>query len=881
MNKKLLILFVIAFGLALPAAARASFSFSGLSAFPPASTCGDFEYTVSGQINLDDLVSSPLPGVEVSLYEVEESTLLVSAQTDQDGYYEFLCVGAGSYEIVPALPGYSFSPPSIFLIIENAGSGDHNFSASAAEETYSISGLVVDNALEPLSGAKISFTSEPPGSFDLSGESGVLSSFDISGVVTRENMQPLPGTRIAYARNTPAGEVFTDEQGAYIIPGLNQGTYTLTPSKAEYDFTPASAEVTVNASLGNGNANFSAAPKTYLISGRVAGPGGGGVSGVLLSLDTGQTQLSGADGLYEFTNLPAGSYTVSASLPHYTFEPPSQTALVGGGQDALNINFTASLREYTVSGRVVYFQGDQKQPLPGVLVQPAAGESATSASNGAFELLLKAGAHSLTLSKPEFTFSNPVTFQLSGDLNLGDLTGVQITYAFSVKVMDEDGSPLPEAEVLYSGPASGALLYDEASESFRVSGLSAGTYTLTPALDEYEFEPPARALVLANGTISPQPVPPFVGQALLYQITGQVLDQDQNPLENVVVRYTKNSTSGAVETDAEGRYRIPSVGAGTYTISAEKDEYEFQPLTAQVIVGKSAGNGEQDFVGSPKKYILGGAVYAGVGSGKYTTPAQGVLVKVLDTSEQTQTAANGGYSFSLPAGEYTLVVEQAGFTVTPVQIQVELRSNTSGKDFYITFVQNLPLLFSPPDSLIYRDDFTRDNGWQPVYNGSGSVYFDSERYVLHHNDANQFMASLMPSAYAAAPTPNGYSVQATITKGAGDRIRCGLVFDWVSNADFTYFVIRPEDGTWAVYRYASGYTLLGSGGSASIRPNLEPNTLKVVRTQSEIILYANGIEIGRLSQPRTGPGTVGLQLTVYSSTPGVAYFDNFEYRRVP
>ena len=72
--------------------------------------------------------------------------------------------------------------------------------------------------------------------------SRVFSFYSVSGRVTDGGGQPLAGVTVyAGAGRT----VTTDGDGAYTITGLTAGTYTLTPSKDGYTFSPASLTVTV------------------------------------------------------------------------------------------------------------------------------------------------------------------------------------------------------------------------------------------------------------------------------------------------------------------------------------------------------------------------------------------------------------------------------------------------------------------------------------------------------------------------------------------------------------------------------------------------------------------------------------------------------------
>ncbi|MFQ5435052.1 MAG: carboxypeptidase regulatory-like domain-containing protein [Anaerolineae bacterium] len=79
-------------------------------------------------------------------------------------------------------------------------------------------------------------------------------------------------------------------------------------------------------------------PPTYAISGQVL-DNGSPVSGVTLSLNTGAVTTTDANGRYQFSTLPAGTYTITPAKTGYTFIPTSRTVTLP--PDAANVDFTA------------------------------------------------------------------------------------------------------------------------------------------------------------------------------------------------------------------------------------------------------------------------------------------------------------------------------------------------------------------------------------------------------------------------------------------------------------------------------------------------------------------------------------------------------------
>jgi hypothetical protein len=138
----------------------------------------------------------------------------------------------------------------------------------------------------------------------------------------------------------------TDSDGNFSFSGAANGTYTLTPSLANYTFNPVSVVVVINgANITDTNfvATSTGGADTYSISGTVTGAvqsdvkitlSGGGVSG---------TVMAGSDGTYTFANLLDGySYIITPSLSGYAFTPGYSTVTLSGA-NAANNDFVSSL----------------------------------------------------------------------------------------------------------------------------------------------------------------------------------------------------------------------------------------------------------------------------------------------------------------------------------------------------------------------------------------------------------------------------------------------------------------------------------------------------------------------------------------------------------
>jgi hypothetical protein len=154
-----------------------------------------------------------MAGVTVNLSGAATAT----TTTDGSGNYVFGGLANGTYTVTPVMAGYAFTPLSRTVTVRDASFTGQDFEGTAiVVGAYSISGAVVTSRGLPLSGVIIILT----------------------------------GASTATAT--------TDAAGSYTIGGLSNGTYTVTPGKSGYRFTPLSRTVSVSGGNVTGQ-NFTGA----------------------------------------------------------------------------------------------------------------------------------------------------------------------------------------------------------------------------------------------------------------------------------------------------------------------------------------------------------------------------------------------------------------------------------------------------------------------------------------------------------------------------------------------------------------------------------------------------------------------------------------------
>jgi PKD domain/Carboxypeptidase regulatory-like domain/Ig-like domain CHU_C associated len=164
--------------------------------------------------------------------------------------------------------------------------------------------------------------------------------YTISGRAIDAGGAGIGGVTISLSGSQTASRM-TDNDGNYSFGNLPTGSYTITPAKSRYTFSPEN-EIISNLSSSE-TANFTGTVEPFSIAGRVT-INDEGLSGVTITLGGSVSQVTDTDqsGNYQFTNLQAGgNYTITPTKTNYTFTPQNPTfSNLNGNQVAI---FSASI----------------------------------------------------------------------------------------------------------------------------------------------------------------------------------------------------------------------------------------------------------------------------------------------------------------------------------------------------------------------------------------------------------------------------------------------------------------------------------------------------------------------------------------------------------
>ena len=164
---------------------------------------------------------------------------------------------------------------------------------------------------------------------------GDVDHYAISGQVTDGSGNPISGV---YVSDNVGHHIFTPGNGNYVLNPLLPGTYTVTPAKSGYSFSPPSLSVTVPPNATG--QNFTATQLTYSIAGKVTDSSGNPLSGVNVSDNVGHNITTASNGNYVLNPLLPGTYTVTPAKSGYAFSPLTRTVTVP--PDATGQDFTAT-----------------------------------------------------------------------------------------------------------------------------------------------------------------------------------------------------------------------------------------------------------------------------------------------------------------------------------------------------------------------------------------------------------------------------------------------------------------------------------------------------------------------------------------------------------
>lgn len=476
----------------------------------------DVIYIPTSTYSIAGAIAGPgAAGATVNLSGSSTATMV----SDSSGNFSFSGLPNGTYTLSVAATGYSYSPATQQATIQNGHVLGLTF---ASQATYTITGTI-------------------------SGGGGANATVNLTG--------------------TGTATVTANSLGAYSFTGLANGSYTVTPSKIGYTFTPISQGVTVSGA--NATANFSSTALTYTITGVISGAGGANAT-VNLTGATTATVTADSSGAYSFIGVVSGSYTVTPSKAGYTFTPASQGVTVNGAN--ATANFSSTALTYTITGTISGAGGANAT----VNLTGAATATVTANSSGVYSFTGRAnGSYTVTPSKSGYTFtpaSQAVT--VNGANVTANFSSAVQTFTITGTISGPGGA---NATVNLTG-AGTATVTANSSGVYSFTGRANGSYTVTPSKTGYAFTPTSQA-VTVNGTN----VTANFSSVQTYTITGTISGGGG---ANATVKLT-GATTATVTASSSGVYSFIGLTNGNYTVTPSKSGHIFIPSSRSTTINSS------------------------------------------------------------------------------------------------------------------------------------------------------------------------------------------------------------------------------------------------------------------------------------------------------
>jgi len=362
---------------------------------------------------------------------------------------------------------------------------------------------------------------------------------------------------------------------------------------------------------------------------------------------------------------------------------------------------------FKISGEI---GGVSMQDVTMFLTGPETRSVSTDASGKYSFAKLSNGSYTVTPVKEGYIFNPGST---SVNINGVDITGPNFTATSSVAptfALSGTVSGVIVKDVMISLSGSGnATTITNAIGKFGFFGLANGSYTATPALTGYTFNPPSLQVTInnANATFDTftSAEASAGASAVTYSISGAVSGEAK---QGVTMNMTGAATMAAT-TDASGRYNLTTLGNGSYTMTPVKPGFIFEPTNKTINISNANIKG-QNFksvkeaektnapvaetvpIEAPQSTALSNVTAATsttINSGASTISGmvrgailQGVTLVLTNSADPKFTNiatsdATGSYRFTdIANGSYKVIPIKTGFRFRP--ISVVLNMNGSG-----------------------------------------------------------------------------------------------------------------------------------------------------------------------------------------------------------
>ena len=342
----------------------------------------------------------------------------------------------------------------------------------------------------------------------------------------------------------------------------------------------------------------------FTVSGTISPAASGNGASVVLSQNGSTVASTTADstGSYSFSSIANGTYLVTPSRPGFTFNPGSQTATVNNANFAVPA-FTATATTFGITGTVTPATSGSGAGMSLSQNSTVIGTTTVNGSGGYSFSGLANGSYVVTPSKAGFAFTptSQTTTINNANATVPAFTATATTFSITGSVTPAaSGSGASVSLSLNSSVVATTTVSSTGAYSF--SGISNGSYVVTPSKGGFTFTPATQTAVIngANAT-----VPAFTATANpTFNISGTISPAASGSGASVAL--TSGATViGTAVVSATGTYNFSGIANGTYVVTPTKSGFTFSPVNQSVTVNNAdATVGNFTATGAPPSLLF-------------------------------------------------------------------------------------------------------------------------------------------------------------------------------------------------------------------------------------------------------------------------------------
>jgi hypothetical protein len=488
----------------------------------------------------------------------------------------------------------------------------------------------------------------------------------IGKVIDALTNEPLFGVTITLQSNTSINAI-SNATGGFTLAEIPPGTQRVDFSLPGYATSSITVDIAAGILVDIRSFPLSANPTTGIIRGTITDAAGGQpLSGVTVTV-TGSfsgSAVTGAEGSFEFSEIPPGNVELTASKPGY-YEVTGTGMIVAGGGQIFSPQMTVIPPQPTtgtVTGQIV--DASTSQPLSGVSVvvdSDTAIHSETDAT-GSFMLSdIPAGLQNIRFSLSGYSAVSAKLDIAAGfviDIGTLPLSSNPTTGVLKGSITDaESGQPMEGATISFSGSSDGSAITG-IEGTFLVPEVAPGEISIT--VSKAGYYPMIGDVTVVSGSVlffklQLTAIPP---QPTTGTIMGRIVDGITNePLSGVSVMLKSNPTIASM-TDAAGGFVLANIPPGNQAFEFSLSGYATSTATLEIAAGFIVNVGTLPLFSNPTTGIIKGLI-----SDIDGRPLSGATITITGSfTGSAVTGAEGTFIFPQASpGDVTITISKAGY----------------------------------------------------------------------------------------------------------------------------------------------------------------------------------------------------------------------------